>query len=100
VKSVKNTSLVRLITGCSSLCLMYTDPKDVYRRPLVSSHEIGNWTRDEPIREKEPWTYTQRRVLVNSEMTRSTFTDLLQTYKTLPINITWQRLVSIKLGVY
>jgi len=46
------------------------EPKDIFRHTPVTSHEIARWRRDEPIREKEPWTYVPRHVHVNSEMTR------------------------------
>ena len=46
------------------------DDFEIYRRPVTSSREIGVWNRDEPLREKEPWTYVRRRVHLDSEMTR------------------------------
>jgi len=38
---------------------------------VTSAQEIGVWNKDEPLREKEPWSYVRRRVHLDSEMTRS-----------------------------
>lgn len=46
------------------------DVEDIYRYPVITSTQIAQWKRDEPLREKEPWTYVKRRIRVNSEMTR------------------------------
>lgn len=49
------------------------DPQDIieiYRHPVTTAQEIARWRKDEPIREREPWTIVKRRVRVNSEMTK------------------------------
>ena len=43
---------------------------EIYRRPVTSAQDIGEWNKDEPLREREPWTYVRRRVHLDSEMTR------------------------------
>jgi len=43
---------------------------ELYRRPVTSAQDIGEWNKDEPLRDKEPWTYVRRRVHLDSEMTR------------------------------
>jgi len=50
---------------------------EIYRHPLTSAQDIGVWNKDEPLREKEPWTYVRRRVHLDSEMTRSGVKKLL-----------------------
>lgn len=44
--------------------------QDTYRRPVVTSAEIAQWRKDEPLRQKEPWTHVKRHIHVDSEMTR------------------------------
>jgi hypothetical protein len=39
---------------------------------MTTSADIGQWRKDEPIHEKEPWTYVKRHVHLDSEMTRLT----------------------------
>ena len=44
-------------------------PSDLYRRPLTTSQMYGWWMSEgEPL--KQEWTQGDRRVHVNSEMTR------------------------------
>ena len=49
---------------------LFADPKESYRYPLTTSNEIAQWSRDEPLEDKEPWTKTCRHVIVTSEMTK------------------------------
>lgn len=46
------------------------EPIELYRIPLTTSSQLGWWRTDEPLRERQPWTYVKRNVSVNSEMTR------------------------------
>jgi len=46
------------------------EPTAVYRRPVLTSADIGDWTRNAPLSEREPWTHVPRHPHVNSEMTR------------------------------
>ena len=46
------------------------DVIEIYRRPVTTSQEVARWRKDEPIKEREPWTIVKRRVRVNSEMTK------------------------------
>ena len=43
---------------------------EVYRYPPTTSGEVARWRRNEPLPEREPWTYVPRKVHLNSEMTR------------------------------
>jgi len=43
---------------------------EIYRQPVTSAQDIGEWNKDEPLRQREPWTYVRRRVHLDSEMTR------------------------------
>ncbi|XP_059162420.1 testis-expressed protein 49-like [Physella acuta] len=45
-------------------------PHDIYLRPATTAHDIGWWTKDEPLRQNHPWTYVPRRVTIHSEMSR------------------------------
>jgi len=46
------------------------EPKDIYRRPVVTSAQTAQWRKDEPLRQQQPWSYVKRHVHLNSEMTR------------------------------
>jgi len=46
------------------------DPNQIMRRPLTAAQEIGWWTKDEPLKTKEPWTCEKRHVHAQSEMTK------------------------------
>ncbi|XP_022088564.1 uncharacterized protein LOC110978131 [Acanthaster planci] len=45
-------------------------PNEIYRTEITTSMKPGWWSRNDNIHQREPWTHTPRRVLVNSEMTR------------------------------
>ncbi len=58
------------------------DPSELYRRPLTTSQMYGWWMSEgEPL--KQEWTQGERRVYVNSEMTRFVYHN---------ISILWQHL--------
>ncbi|ELT99845.1 hypothetical protein CAPTEDRAFT_226928 [Capitella teleta] len=44
--------------------------QDIYRRPVISSAEVAKWRKDEPLKEREPWSTVKRHIKVDSEMTR------------------------------
>lgn len=46
------------------------EPQEVYRKAVTTSAEIGKWRKDDPLKEREPWSYVKRHVHINSEMTR------------------------------
>lgn len=46
------------------------DPNQNARRPLTAAQEVGWWTKDEPLKTKEPWTQEKRHVHAQSEMTK------------------------------
>ena len=48
----------------------FSENNEIYRWPVTTSAQVAQWRRDEPLKEKEPWTYVKRRVHCNSEMTR------------------------------
>ena len=50
--------------------MWFTAVEEIYRYPVTTSTQIAQWKRDEPLREREPWTYVKRHIHVNSEMTR------------------------------
>ncbi|XP_005099551.1 testis-expressed protein 49 [Aplysia californica] len=45
-------------------------PHTLYNRPMTTSHNVGWWTKDEPLRENQPWAHVPRRVKLHSEMSR------------------------------
>lgn len=45
-------------------------PHTLYERPMTTSHNIGWWTKDEPLKQGQPWAYVPRRVKLHSEMSR------------------------------
>ncbi|CAF0723727.1 unnamed protein product [Adineta steineri] len=45
-------------------------PNQITRRPLTAAQEVGWWTKDEPLKTREPWTQEKRHVHAQSEMTR------------------------------
>ncbi|XP_038058145.1 testis-expressed protein 49-like [Patiria miniata] len=45
-------------------------PNEIYRAQLTTSVKPGWWSENDSIHQREPWTHTPRRVMVNSEMTR------------------------------
>ena len=57
----------------------FSEPKNLYRYPVTTAHEIGLWRKDEPIHTQMPWTKTYRYVLVESEMTKYVF---IRTFRT------------------
>ncbi|CAF3453791.1 unnamed protein product [Rotaria socialis] len=46
------------------------DPNQTMRRPMTAAQQIGWWTKDEPLKTKEPWTQEKRHVHAQSEMTK------------------------------
>lgn len=46
------------------------EPFEIYRFPVQTSRQVGWWSKEEPLRRNQPWTYVPRHVHVNSEMTR------------------------------
>ncbi|CAF0733691.1 unnamed protein product [Rotaria sordida] len=46
------------------------NPNQIMRRPMTAAQEIGWWTKDEPLKIKEPWTQEKRHVHAQSEMTK------------------------------
>ncbi|KAJ8307054.1 hypothetical protein KUTeg_015138 [Tegillarca granosa] len=46
------------------------EPHELYRIPITTSFKYGWWTKQEPIKVNEPWSYVKRHVHLNSEMTR------------------------------
>jgi len=44
---------------------------------VTAAQDIGVWNKDEPLREREPWTYVRRRVHLDSEMTRSVSANIV-----------------------
>lgn len=47
-----------------------SEPFEIYRFPVQTSRQVGWWSKEEPLRKNQPWTYVPRHVHVNSEMTR------------------------------
>lgn len=45
-------------------------PNKLSRRPLTAAQEVGWWTKDEPLKTREPWTQEKRFVHAQSEMTK------------------------------
>ncbi|CAF0887481.1 unnamed protein product [Rotaria sordida] len=45
-------------------------PNHITRQPLTAAQDIGWWTKDEPLKINEPWTYEKHHVHAQSEMTR------------------------------
>ena len=48
-----------------------SEPIQIYKDPLLTSHEVSDWRKDEPLPVNEPWFHVPRRMHRNSEMTRS-----------------------------
>lgn len=46
------------------------EPVDIYRRPMTTMQEVSAWRKDEPLKEREPWSVVPRFTHVNSEMTK------------------------------
>ena len=59
------------------------EPQALYRKPAVTSAEVGLWRKDDPLAHREPWTYTPKHSHVNSEMTRSVSVSILYRSKLL-----------------
>ncbi|KAK3800476.1 hypothetical protein RRG08_051758 [Elysia crispata] len=49
---------------------MPQDPHHLYTRPATTSHSIGWWSKDEPLKTNQPWAHVPRKVKLNSEMSR------------------------------
>lgn len=47
-----------------------SEPFEIYRFPVQTSRQVGWWSKEEPLKKNQPWTYVPRHVHVNSEMTR------------------------------
>ncbi|CAL1526074.1 unnamed protein product [Lymnaea stagnalis] len=47
-----------------------TEPTQMYLRPATTAQNIGWWTREEPLRHNQPWTYVPRKATLRSEMSR------------------------------
>lgn len=48
-------------------------PKETYQLynyPVTTSHGIGWWSQHQPLQKNMPWAHVQRKVKINSEMTR------------------------------
>lgn len=56
------------------------EPFEIYRFPVQTSRQVGWWSKEEPLRKNQPWTYVPRHVHVNSEMTRYLFYSRLFMY--------------------
>ena len=64
----------------TSLC--FVGPTDLHTVPATTTHMYGWWMKEDALK-TEPWTYTERRPHVNSEMTRYGYISLL--LKDVPI---------------
>ncbi|CAF4574403.1 unnamed protein product, partial [Rotaria socialis] len=53
------------------------NPNQTMKRPMTAAQQIGWWTKDEPLKTKEPWTQEKRHVHAQSEMTK--FVDDMHT---------------------
>ena len=49
------------------------EPVELYRYPVLTSHEIGRWRSREPLAKCEPWTQGPRFIYSESEMTKYVF---------------------------
>ncbi|BFZ22456.1 hypothetical protein BsWGS_25495 [Bradybaena similaris] len=47
-----------------------SDLHQLYKRPATTSHNIGWWTKDEPLQVNHPWAHVPRRAKFRSEMSR------------------------------
>ncbi len=44
-------------------------PTDKFQRPLTCAHEVGWWTRHDPVNRNLPWAFVERKAFSKSEMT-------------------------------
>jgi len=45
-------------------------PQQMYSRPMTTSHQVGWWTTDQPLKVGQPWAHVPRKVKLHSEMSR------------------------------
>lgn len=50
--------------------LLITEPVEIFRIPMTTTQGIAAWRKDEPLKQREPWTTVPRFSHVNSEMTK------------------------------
>ena len=65
--------------GITSTKLCFVGPTDLHTVPATTTHMYGWWMKEDALK-TEPWTYTERRPHVNSEMTRYVYILLLHYY--------------------
>jgi len=46
------------------------EPHALYDRPMTTSHQIGWWSKDQPLQTGQPWAHVPRKVKHFSEMSR------------------------------
>ncbi len=69
------------------------DPSEMYSRPLTTSQMYGWWMSEgEPL--KQEWTQGERRVYVNSEMTRFVYLTFAYFHSNTCLKFTFCRFVN------